>query len=117
MPLYRQVSRVALISVGVSKTPEMAAVESELDQLRLGLVDERQVFRIVVLRPVSHHSSELKPRRVGGGQRLASSDGNRGESERNADSSKHVMWPLSEASRRRPEETRQSLLMGSGWRA
>ena len=69
---FRKVCGIAAAVFRVREAPIMAAVKTHLRQLRPRLLDEGQIIRVRVVRPVGDHGGELE-RALGGA--LAGADG------------------------------------------
>src|ERR1051326_650488 len=63
MAAHRQICRISAAKGGVCQTPKMRSVKSHLSDFRLCLVDERQITRIGVVRPMRDHASKFEPLR------------------------------------------------------
>ena len=64
-PLHGEVSGIALALGRVGEAPEMPAVEADLHDLGLGIIDERKVSRVGVLGPVGDQPRKFDARRLG----------------------------------------------------
>ena len=53
-------ARIAIERRGVGQAPEVSAIKAKLHHFGLGLEEKRDVLRVVVLGPVSHHAGELE---------------------------------------------------------